>query len=495
MRRFNRLCVALLIHCSICVAAEFHVATDGRRTGSGAKDSPWDLQTALSQADAIKSGDTILLHPGTYRGGFTSTLKGATDAPIIVKPDPGARVTIDALPRDARDTGQFIVNGSDVLVRDLEFTCSDPKRETAVTGSHPDDIRRGGVTINGPRVRFVNCVVHDLSNGFGFWTPAEDSEIYGCLVYHNGWLSTDRGHGHAIYAQNKTGTKRIADNILFNQFSHGLHAYGSSRAFISGFDVEGNISFNNGVLAGPNQHAPDILIGGGSPSERVRVVNNFTYSTEARGVTRLGYGAENQDIHIERNYFVGALHLRKWAKPKLLDNVIVARNPLLWTELLPTQEPNSIDSDRNRFVQLEPQGNPFTLTQKDAPGWSGTFDQWKQRTRADANSAWTIGKPTGVDVFVRPNKYAPGRANVAVYNWDRRDHVELDLAAVLKQGQRFRIVSAQNFYGDPVARGTFDGSPVRLPMRPTKPIQPVGLADFPLPVTEPEFGAFVVLPE
>jgi len=35
----------------------------------------------------------------------------------------------------------------------------------------------------------------------------------------------DRGHGHGIYVQNATDPRKIIDNIIFNQFSHGVHGY------------------------------------------------------------------------------------------------------------------------------------------------------------------------------------------------------------------------------------------------------------------------------
>jgi hypothetical protein len=83
---------------------------------------------------------------------------------------------------------------------------------------------------------------------------------------------------------------------------------------------------------------------------------------------------------------------------------------------------------------------------------------------------------------------------VVVYNWEKAETVNLDLGQVLSEGMRYRIVSAQDFFGPPVLEGTYERRLVPLPMRPTPPVQPVGMPDYPLPVTEPEFGAFVVLP-
>ena len=65
---------------------------------------------------------------------------------------------------------------------------------------------------------------------------------------------------------------------------------------------------------------------------------------------------------------------------------------------------------------------------------------------------------------------------------------------MLGPGQGFRIVSAQDVNGDPVASGRYDGKPIALPMKTVPPARPVGMPDYPVPVTEPEFGAFVVIP-
>ena len=104
-----------------------------------------------------------------------------------------------------------------------------------------------------------------------------DSELYGCLIYDNGWAGTDRGHGHAIYTQNDDGTKTIADCILAGGYGYTLHAYGSARAFVYNYTVEGNIAYDGGTF----------VLGGGHPSRGIRVHDNVPH-----GVARqLGYAA------------------------------------------------------------------------------------------------------------------------------------------------------------------------------------------------------------
>jgi len=72
--------------------------------------------------------------------------------------------------------------------------------------------------------------------------------------------------------------------------------------------------------------------------------------------------------------------------------------------------------------------------------------------------------------------------------------VEVDLSPALEKGQSFRIVSAKDYFGPAVVSGTWEGKSVRVPMQPHRPPAPVGLPEAELPVTEPAFAAFVVLP-
>ncbi|MEZ4272607.1 MAG: sugar-binding protein [Myxococcota bacterium] len=119
-----------------------------------------------------------------------------------------------------------------------------------------------------------------------------------------------------------------------------------------------------------------------------------------------------------------------------------------------------------------------------------------------------MSSPSGQRVFIRPNQYEPGRANIVVYNWDKASSVSVDLSEVLGIGSGYRIMHVYDFFGAPVVEGTYDGQPVEIPMRPMKAPRPVGsgmgqcVTDpgdgdtwcFKEPTTLPNtFGAFVVL--
>ena len=459
MQRLGLAACIIGLCASFAPAAEFHVSPDGTPSGDGSRARPWDLQTALAHPAAVRPGDTIWLLGGTYRGGFESRLKGTADAPITVRQAlaqaslrPGARATIDCVSDDPKKQVLFTVQGEWTRYWGFEVMSSSPRRRTETTGSHPEEISRGGVNAFGNNVSFINLVVHDCSNGFGFWSNGEGGEIYGCIIYNNGWEAPDRGHGHAIYTQNKTATKRLVDNIMFNQFCYGIHAYGSSKAFINNFHVEGNVSFNNGAAKDPKSLNPAILVGGGSPSEHVAVIENCTYSTGYSGTSlQLGYGANNKDAVVRDNYFVGPASLRKWEALAVTGNTFIA---------LATP------------VQVEPPGGDLA-----------------------AGNTIVKGRPTGVRVFVRPNRYEPGRAHIIVYNWDKKSEVEADVSAVLRAGAKFKVASAQDFFGKSVLEGTYDGKPLRLPMTDYRAPPPVGKPDYVPPATGPEFNVFVVLPQ
>ena len=71
--------------------------------------------------------------------------------------------------------------------------------------------------------------------------------------------------------------------------------------------------------------------------------------------------------------------------------------------------------------------------------------------------------------------------------------VDVDLSAVLKAGQKYRVLSVKDSFGPAIVSGVFESKPVKIPMKPVKAVQPVGMPEAELPVTEPKFAAFVVL--
>ena len=102
------------------------------------------------------------------------------------------------------------------------------------------------------------------------------------------------------------------------------------------------------------------------------------------------------------------------------------------------------------------------------------FAQWRRATGLDLHSRASATRPAGVNVFVRPNRYEAGRANIVIYNWDLRDRVPVDVSSVLSPGAQFEIRDAQNYFAEPVLRGVYKGEPLLLPANLSKVALPVG---------------------
>ena len=275
---------SLLILPSTAEAREFYVAPSGSSGNDGSITRPLDLATALSDSSPARPGDTVWLRGGTYRGTFVSHLTGTPAAPIIVRQYPGERAVIDTNP--SRNEG-ILAFGASTWFWGFEITNSHTNRYSSQTGSWPNDVPRGyGVTARGRALKFINLVVHNMTNGFGVWIESVDTEVHGSIIYHNGWQAPDRAHGHGIYAQNQSGRMLLTDNILFNQFSHGLHGYGSGAAFLDFITMEGNIAFNNGIISRDGL-ARELLMGGGALARSPVVRDNSTYGSQVN----IGYGA------------------------------------------------------------------------------------------------------------------------------------------------------------------------------------------------------------
>jgi len=104
---------------------------------------------------------------------------------------------------------------------------------------------------------------------------------------------------------------------------------------------------------------------------------------------------------------------------------------------------------RSRFVRGQPPGNLY----------------WK---RGDP-------VPAAPRVVLRPNRYDPDRAHLAIINWQKADRVVVLMAPFLKPGESFRLMAPRRFYGKPVYRGR---------------VKADGTATVP---TKGEFNVFVIL--
>jgi hypothetical protein len=424
----------------------YYAAVQGTAKAKGTINDPWDIKTALSHPPAVHPGDTIFLRAGTYSTGdatyFYSKLTGAEDRFITVRPYGHEHVVID---------GGIEVDNPWVIFRDLEITNSDSDRISTQPTSFPTDVTQlVGFNVFAPNVKIINNLIHDNSAGVDAWAQAADDEIYGNLIFYNGWRSGTHAHGHGMYMQNSTGNKYVLDNIIFDQFGQGMQFYGSNAADLNNFHVEGNIVFNNGALNG--EHSRNILLGGGRVAQNPVITSNYMYFPP-----RMTLGGDHNIGYYP--FGTGCSNL------KFTDNYIASDGPAL---------------------------NLFKCTVSSIKGntFIGELNGWKASDYPKNEFYSRNSLPKGVKTFVRKNRYEPGRANIVVFNWDHADSVTIDGSdADLDKGDAYELHNAQDYAGD-VTTGIFDGDAIKIRMNRHTVAHPVGV-DAP-PTTFPEFGAFVI---
>jgi hypothetical protein len=412
------------------------VSPNGIKKGKGTKDEPMDLATALSKDSPAAPGDIVWLRGGTYKGNFVSELRGAEAAPILVRQSLGEHAVISAA---SATTPALTVKDSYVWFADFEIMNAKPER-FASDASAPFS-GGAGVQADAPHLKFIDLIVHDLQTGFTLPEQTDDIDVYGNLIYYNGWQrADDSGEGHGINTPNATRTRSIRSNIIFGQFGHGIYSYG---AHTDNLVIEDNTLFNNGGIA--KFFDRNILVA--SRALNLMLRRNMThYSAEAsagiEGVN-LSWGSECTQARVIDNYLTGGtpLNLTKCEPVAMRGNTLIG----------------NVDPSYAKY------GKSNTVT----PG-------------------------TGLRAFVTPNEFDKGRANITVFNWDRLPEVTVDLSPIgLKNGDRYEIRNAQNYYGPVVRSGVFDGKPISISLLGLTAAEPMGKTTKSPPATGRTFAALV----
>lgn len=339
--RFILLAFVLAMPAQVACAARWYVAPNGTSSNPGTQEAPWDIVSALGGEQKVAPGDTIALLKGTYRRRpkelYDIRLVGTEEASIDIRPQSGARVMIDG--------GLSMQSPSAyVWVRGLEIFVSEPRPDKPISpGSHPKDLKRpaGGLHMfGGKNCKYINLVIHRCNQGVSCWKGEIDPLIYGCIIYDNGWLGTDRGHGHCIYTQNDEGVKTISNCILSCRYegTYTMHAYGSERAYVNNFLVEENICYGKGPF----------LIGGGRPSRGIRVLSNYLYGVSMR----IGYTAEyNENCEVRDNVIVnGELGVIRYQQVVQEGNLIIGKGRERPEGMKGLVLPNKFDDGRAHLV-------------------------------------------------------------------------------------------------------------------------------------------------
>jgi len=511
------------------LAADWYAAPNGQPppAGTGQMNAPWDLQTALDPSrqqpppNRVQAGDTVWLLDGEYTptqqgcpdGNFCCKLAGTAALPIVVQQYPGHHARINGGVR-LGNLGIIHVRYDYVHFRDFEIMssaldhsseCADPNCVPCT--SLPPDIQpalaftvhqadpNDPVNIKG--LKFINLIIHDTAEPWYLHQDAEGAEVYGCIIYYNGWQTVcanrnpNRGHGHGVYVQNDTAApKKVIDNIVFSQFGSGIVGYSTTIGELNNIYVEGNIVFNNGLLTAlfpePYNYGyqDNILVGDSVEVVNPQVLNNYTYFTPAQfqgsltgGRGQLGHAQTSRNAVATGNYFIaqdGSCLMFKGLDVNDPGGAVITNNVFF----------GSTCSDK--MVTWD------TLELFRGPQHNNSF-YGAPTTCVPQN----LGSPTGIQSFVRGNRYDPTRAHIVVYSWaaDVND-VMVNVSSVMSPAEYYQVLDVQNYYGAPIATGFYGGGSISIPMADVNApaSQPWGTPGRQSPKHTPkQFGVFVLI--
>jgi len=423
---------------------EVFVAPDGAPDGAGTIHDPKSLESVVSDAD-LEPGTIVWLGPGEYSfpDGLSQTpyQDGAPDHPIVYTPLCTEKRT--------RIHGQVSLRGDSTYWIGTELSG---------TGS------AGGISVyGGDDVRIVNNSIHDYNyNGISGWSVGSGHIYYGNLIWGIANDPEDR-RGHAIYTQNNYddyGIKTILNNIMFNCNKFSLHIYCEGGTSLSGYDIRRNITLNN---------EGDFLIGGKQPTKKVWVVNNYFY--EPNSFLRIGYMETIDTTTVADNYIVGSYDAARFAEWR--DSNSIVGNTFIpkwagnsWT--IDTYEDSAIPTNNTFDYNIYYKGtrrNPSVRYRGENYG-EMSVPSWVALTGFDENATVHEDKqkPSENKIVILCNDYKIKRAHIAIYNWEDLNTVNVDVSSVLSEGDYFRVVDVEDYFGEPVLQGLYDGSPLAIPM-------------------------------
>ena len=304
---------------------EFYAAADGTPDGDGSKQRPWDLKTALRPAPAIKPGDILWLRGGLYGDGKTTFESRLAGRPI--SPSPCDRRRASAPPSTAASPSSRRTPGTGAS-RSPTPTRTAPPRATRPSAWIPTTAARASSSSTSSST----IAARASASGSARKTPKPTATSSTTTATR----TPTAGTATASIPRTAIGTKTIADNIIFSQFGLGIQAYGSSNAYVQGYEMQGNIVFNNGSISDGATYVDNIMIAIGIPMERIRVEDNCTYHPpdSNKGYSRLGWSfsqAANKDVVVRKNMWIGgisAIEMWNWSNITFTDNTTYSEKSL-----------------------------------------------------------------------------------------------------------------------------------------------------------------------
>lgn len=392
----------------------------GTRDGDGTLSRPWDILSATDGTHRAKlaGGGTVWLTGGTYRLepalnreglGYRVATSGTATNPLIYRALPGQKVLIDG--------GLSLFGASYVWLWGLAVTVTDLVEGRApfgLSGSWPPGAPNGGISLyNTVGCKVINCVLFRNRQGLNLWTEAADAEAYGCIIYDNGWVGSDRSHGHSIYVQSPPTTRKLIEDCIITatDYSRGwrdgrytVHGYGE-RVAVAAITVRG-------MMQAGTRDA--FLLDDGAPlgaNEGHKLLDSVIYGVRVRLGSR-----PDQPLEIRGSTIVGDLQASTGPEVRRSGNLIVPPDgrPSNAQAIL---RPNRYEPNRAHLMLLDWQRRGRMVV--DASGWIAAGERVKVLDPTDLwgtpvfSGAWPAGGvefqvPDGARILVLVKDAAPG---------------------------------------------------------------------------------------
>ncbi len=435
--------ITLLLLCSFFIftsadARVWHVSTEGTSKGNGTRMFPWDIKTGLkdnrkrggaTRPSPVQPGDTIAMHEGIYKANIWGQIYGAEGKPVVIMPYNYGKVVLDANTGDPD--------------RDKNYGLRLTGEYVIVQGLHFTNSSENRITDEeGSKGDKINART-------GLFIYSKESKVINCKFYNN--------VGSALLSANE---------------AHNLLIYGC-------------IFFYNGWEAPDRGHGHAMYLRNDDKSKPKVIEANIFHNSFGRQISGYGdiegfivkdnisfYAGLASQHGAEGNvFFGGSGQSKKIDDLYITDNIIYAHAGRSFEIGYIEKHKKSVYIKNNYVIG----GNGLDMK----PGF--------EKAELENNRA-------SIDDHIKiiPNRYEEGRATVAVMNKAGLNECTIDFKDLLVDGDAFEVVDVQDYFGEPVYTGVYEGKSIAIPLNSEKTGSIPGKTLSQIKHTPKEFNVFIV---
>ena len=182
------------------------VATSGVSLSYGAVRDIYSGDSFEEAVDALRAGDTLIVHQGSYAdsGRISITVKGTATSPVLIKGADGETKPIITRQISASVQNTINIEGATYLtIRGLE-----------ITGNGGDGINLSG---NPSYITLEDLQIHDIDVGVNFRSSMDHITVRKNHIYRTG---RDGGTGEGMYVGCNYATCVVRDSIIEQNWIH-----------------------------------------------------------------------------------------------------------------------------------------------------------------------------------------------------------------------------------------------------------------------------------